>query len=83
MDRAAAENRAARLQAEHPDRDNHRFLARQKSDGSWSVTKLRVPAALRNAPMKTTPQHAAPREFADDRRSGHEIRVPGLPGGLG
>lgn len=82
MDRTDAEESAARLQAKHVDRSTHRFIAHQKPDGSWSVLKVLVPAELRKAPMKLTAEHQPPRPFADDARSGHETRVPGLPGGL-
>ena len=81
--RTDAEESAARLQAKHVDRSTHRSTARQKPDGSWSVLKVLVPAELRKAPMKLTAEHEPPRPFADDVRSGHETRIPGLPGGLG
>lgn len=83
VDRTDAEKSAARLQAEHVDRSTHRFIARQKPDGSWSVVKVLVPAEVRKAPVKLTAEHEPPRPFAADVRSAHETRIPGLPGGLG
>ena len=43
MDRATAEREAARLAVEHPDRETHRFLAREGEDGEWSVVKIGLP----------------------------------------
>jgi hypothetical protein len=83
MDRADAEKLAARLQSQHPDRATHRFFARQDSHESWAVAKMLLPEQLRTAPLRITSEHKPHLPFADDRRSGHETRVPGLPGGLG
>jgi arylamine N-acetyltransferase len=83
MYRADAEKLAARLQAEHPDGATHRFFARLNSDESWSVAKVGLPAHLRKAPLRISAEHKPPQPFAEDVRSGHEMRVPGLPGGLG
>ena len=83
MDRATAVKLAARMQAEHADSSEYRFFARRDSSDSWSVAKLLVPQALRASPIPTTAEHPPPTPFAEDTRSGHEIRVPGLPGGLG
>ncbi len=82
MERIEAEQLVARLRREHAH-DSSRFFARENSDGSWSVVKARIPDTLRGTTLKITGEHSPPRPFADDRRSGHEIRVPGLPGGLG
>jgi hypothetical protein len=83
VEHTEAQDLAARLQAEHVDRGTHRFFARASSDGSWSVVKVLPPEQLRKAPLKLTAEHKPPRPFADDTRSGHETRTPGLPGGLG
>jgi hypothetical protein len=40
MTRQEAEREAERLGAEHPDRETHRFLAREEADGSWAVVKV-------------------------------------------
>jgi hypothetical protein len=83
MDRADAEKLSASLQAEDPDSGTHRFVARQNPDESWTVAKVRLPEQLQKAPLRITPEHKPHQPFADDGRSGHETRVPGLPGGLG
>jgi len=73
---------AARLQAEHADRASCRFFAKRTSEDSWTVSKLRLPARP-SAPTKTTAEHPPHHPYADDTRTGHETRIPGLPGGLG
>jgi hypothetical protein len=83
MDRTEAKTLAGRLQAEHVDGASHRFFARPTSDGSWSVAKMLIPEHLRSVPLQITTEHRPPKAFADDTRTGHETRVPGLPGGLG
>jgi hypothetical protein len=83
MNRTEAQTLAARLQAQHADRASHRFFARRMNDGSWSVAKMLIPRALKHRALQTTTDHQPPQAFADDTRSGHETRVPGLPGGLG
>ena len=83
MTRAEAETRAAELQAEHPDRDTHRFIARRGADGEWEVAKVALPGARKRqklTPEVSTEPQPSP---ADDPRSGHEQRVPGFSGGLG
>lgn len=82
MDRADAEKLAGSLQAEHPEGATHRFFARLNPDKSWSVTKVALPAHLRKAPLRISAEHKPPQPFSDDVRTGHETRVPGLPGGL-
>ena len=43
MTREEAEREAERLGAEHPDRETHRFLAREQEGGSWAVVKVGLP----------------------------------------
>jgi hypothetical protein len=45
MNRAEAETEAARLAAESPDRDTHRWIARDDGDGNWSVVRIGLPPA--------------------------------------
>jgi hypothetical protein len=79
MTRPEAEERARELQAEHPDR---RYVVRATPDGDWEVASIEIPEALRRAPLKETID-ASPRPSpADDPRTGHERRIPGIPGGL-
>lgn len=83
MTRAEAESRAASLQAEHPDRDTHRFLAREGADGEWEVAKVPFPGERKRQKLTPTISTEPEPSPADDPRSGHEQRVPGFPGGLG
>jgi hypothetical protein len=81
--RSEAERLAGQLQAEHPDRATHRFVARQSQDDDWEVVKVDLPEALRRGPFTETIE-AVPRPSpAEDPRTAHERNVPGAPGGLG
>jgi len=82
MDRAAAEKLAARLSAEHVDRASRRFFVRRDADGSWSVASMLLPEELRKAPLRIQGEHGPVQAFAEDGRTGHESRIPGLPGGI-
>jgi len=82
MTQSEAQAAATRMQAEHADRTTHRFFAQRSADGSWAVSKLRLPGRAPTA-AQTTAEHPPHHPFADDTRSGHETRIPGLPGGLG
>jgi hypothetical protein len=79
--RTEAEERARRLQAEHPDRATHRFVARRSDAGDWEVVRVPMPAAGHGplAPTLGAKSQPFPR---DDPRTGNEIRMPGLPGGI-
>jgi hypothetical protein len=83
MTRAEAEERARRLQAEPPERDTRRFIARPAGADGWEVVKVELPRHLRHEVL--TPTIAArPRpSHPDDPRTGGEQRAPGLPGGVG
>jgi hypothetical protein len=82
MTQAEAEERARTLQAGHPDRDTHRFVARRGEGDDWEVARIRVPDALKRTPL-TPAIEARPRPpHPDDPRSGHEVRAPGVAGGL-
>jgi hypothetical protein len=83
MTRAEAEERARTLQAEDPERDTHRFIARPGSDGGWQVVKVEVPQHLRNEKLTPTIEERPRPSHADDPRTGHEQRLPGFPGGVG
>ena len=45
MNREDADRQAAKLAAEHPDRETHRFLPRQNADGEWTVVRIGLPPA--------------------------------------
>jgi hypothetical protein len=82
MTRAEAEERARRLQESDPDRQTHRFIAREGGGGEWEVARVEIPASLRRGKLTETVE-AKPRPSpADDPRTGNERRAPGLPGGL-
>ena len=66
MNREAAVSEAARLAAEHPDRDTHRFLAREQDDGSWEVVKVGLPP-LGELTAETRAEEKPP--TADDPRT--------------
>jgi hypothetical protein len=81
MTRSEAEQRARELQAEHPERATHRFIARESRPGDWEVARVEVPERLQRGPLTPTID-TSPRPSADDPRTGNERRMPGLPGGL-
>jgi hypothetical protein len=83
VNRAEAEERARTLQAEDPQRDTHRFLARPAPDGGWQVVKVELPTQLRHEKLTPTIETRPRPSPADDPRTGHEQRAPGFPGGLG
>ncbi len=83
MTRAEAEERARTLQAEDPERDTHRFIARPGPDGGWQVVKVEIPQHLRHEKLTPTIEERPRPSHADDPRTGHEQRAPGFPGGVG
>jgi hypothetical protein len=83
MTRAEAEERARTLQAEDPERDTHRFIARPAAGGDWQVVKVEIPQHLRQGKLTPTTEARPRPSHADDPRTGHEQRAPGFPGGMG
>ena len=43
MDEREAQQLCAKLAAEHPDRETHRWIARADDAGEWSVVKIGLP----------------------------------------
>jgi hypothetical protein len=82
MTQAEAVERARTLQAEDPQRDTHRFIARPAPDGGWQVVKVELPQDLRRGKLTPTVETRPRPSHPDDPRTGHEQRVPGPPGGL-
>ena len=82
MTRDEAEREVERLSREHADRETHKFVAREDADGSWSIAKVAVPAALRRGPLKTTAETRPRPPDPGDPRTAHERNTGGLPGGL-
>jgi hypothetical protein len=66
MTKPEAELEAKRLAAEHPDRETHRFVAREAEDGSWSVAKVGIPPLGKLTP-ETRVEEKPP--TADDPRT--------------
>ena len=82
MTRDEAEREVERLSREHPERESHRFVAREEDDGTWSVAKIAVPAGLGRGPLKTTTESKPRPPEPGDPRTAHERNTGGLPGGL-
>jgi hypothetical protein len=59
MTREEAQRECDRLATESPDRETHRFLAREDEDGVWSVVKVGLPP--------TRDPQAKPESRADSR----------------
>jgi hypothetical protein len=53
MDRASAEQLATRLNSEHPERETHMWLARERDD-EWSVVKAALPIGAKRDPLSTS-----------------------------
>jgi hypothetical protein len=78
MDRAEAEQTAARLAKEHPDRETHRWIAREDAGGGgWEVVKVKMPPGMRVDPLKATVQSKPKPEQPEDPRSPGGRNVPG------
>jgi hypothetical protein len=71
MTRDQAEERAARLNREHPDRATHRWMARSTGAGEWQVVKLSVPNP---GPMTATTEARPRPPFPDDPRPAGPLR---------
>jgi hypothetical protein len=67
--REAAEAEVQRLGREHPERDRHRWLARERN-GMWEVVKVPITPGHRVDPLKTrTEPKPMPPELDDPRTS--------------
>lgn len=82
MTREQAEERARRLQAEDPERDRYRFVAREVAGGEWEVTRVELPDHLRRGKLTETIEAKPTPSPQEDPRTGNEQRMPGLPGGV-
>ena len=76
MTRAEAEDKAATLNREHPDRGLYRWIARVESD-DWQVARVSIPGGVRLHPLHeavaTKPQPSP----ADDPRPLYDKNVGG------
>jgi hypothetical protein len=49
MTKAEAEAECRRLGKEDPDRERFEFLAREQSDGDWTVARIELPSGMKRA----------------------------------
>jgi hypothetical protein len=77
VDRAEAQQIARRLAAEHPDRETHRWIAREGNDGGWEVVKVKMPPGMRVDPLKGTVETKPKPPQPDDPRSPYERNIGG------
>jgi hypothetical protein len=82
MTRDEAQDRARSLQAEDPERDRYRFVAREVTGGDWEVARVELPDHLRRGKLTETIEAKPKPSPQDDPRTGNERRMPGLPGGV-
>jgi hypothetical protein len=75
MSRDDAEQRAARLNHEHPERGAYRWLAREAPEG-WEVVRMTVPGGVRTDPLAGAVE-SRPRPDAPDPRTTYERNVGG------
>jgi hypothetical protein len=62
-----ARQRAAELNAEHPERGRYRWLAREGEDG-WQVVRIELPGGVRLDPLKGTVEAKPRPPEAEDPR---------------
>ncbi|MDQ4048323.1 MAG: hypothetical protein M3131_02935 [Actinomycetota bacterium] len=77
MTRSEAEGVARTHAREHPDRETHRWLAKEQSDGSWTVVKIRMPPGMKVDPLKTTTEAKPKPPEPDDPRTSYDRGVGG------
>jgi hypothetical protein len=76
MTRADAENRAAELNREHPERARYRWMAHQAGE-AWEVVRMAIPGAIRLDPLTTTTEARPQPAPADDPRTSFDRNVGG------
>ena len=79
MTREQADELAQKLRTEQPERH---FVVRETADGGFEVASLLVPEALRRPEYTETVYAGEQPSPSEDPRTGHEQRIPGLPGGV-
>jgi len=72
MTRDEAAAAAAKLNAEHPERDAFRWGAREDSGGDWSVTRVRLPKLARTG--RLTAEERGKQATPPDE---HPLELPG------
>jgi hypothetical protein len=76
MTRDEAQRACAKLAAESPDRETHRFLPREDENGDWSIAKVGLPPST-NATGTATEAKPKPPQPDDPRQSHSPIGYPG------
>ena len=76
MTREEAEQHAAQLNAEHPDRAGNRWIVKE-GDGEWQVARVELPPGMRIDPVKETTEARPKPELAPDPRSAFIRNVGG------
>jgi hypothetical protein len=66
MTRNQADQRAAELNREHPDRGAHRWLVRER-EGAWEVVRVTIPGGVRLDPLKESVESKPSPEAPDPR----------------
>jgi hypothetical protein len=79
MTREQAEEHAAQLNAEHPERASNRWIVKEDQDG-WTVARVSLPPGMRIDPVKETTESRPTPPHPADPRSPFEQNVGGLYG---
>ncbi len=77
MTRDEAEHFARTQAREHPERDTHRWMAKEQPDGSWTVVKVRMPPGMKVDRLKTTTESKPKPPEPDDPRTNYDRNVGG------
>jgi hypothetical protein len=76
MTRRDALDRAAALNADHPDRGRYRWMARE-ADGEWQVVRVAIPGGVRLDPLHTAVESRPQPQPAEDPRPLFDKNVGG------
>jgi hypothetical protein len=76
MTESEARARCAELASEHPERETHRWFAREEADG-WEVVKVAMPDGMRIRPLTPAVEAKPKPPQADDPRSAFDRNVGG------
>lgn len=79
MNRQEAEQACKKLAEEHPDRETHRWVPHEVSDGSWDVAKVALPPQTDEATAETRADERPP--TPDDPRPMRDVGGPWIGGG--
>lgn len=79
MTREQAAELAHKLQSEQPERH---FVVRETAAADFEVASVLVPEGLQRPEYIETVYAGERQSPAEDPRTGHEQRIPGLPGGV-